>query len=69
VIEPREVLKEFGLEITAEKEVRVWDSTAEVRYLVIPERPAGTENFSEEQLAELVTRDSMIGTGLARQPA
>ena len=68
VIEPREVLKDFGFELLAEKEVRVWDSTAEVRYLVIPERPAGTENFSEERLAELVTRDSMIGTGLARQP-
>ena len=68
VIEPREVLKDFGLALPAEKEVRVWDSTAEVRYLVIPERPAGTENFTEEQLAELVTRDSMIGTGLARSP-
>ena len=69
VIEPREVLAEFGLEIPPEKEVRVWDSTAEVRYLVIPERPPGTEGFTEEQLAALVTRDSMIGTGLASSPA
>ena len=69
VIEPRAVLMEFGLDISPEKEVRVWDSTAEVRYLVIPERPPGTEGFTEEQLAELVTRDSMIGTGLAGSPA
>ncbi|MFO1132104.1 MAG: nitrile hydratase subunit alpha [Hyphomicrobiales bacterium] len=65
VIEPREVLKEFGVEMPDAKEVRVWDSTAEVRYLVIPERPAGTEGWSEEQLAEIVTRNAMIGTGLA----
>ncbi|WP_374332561.1 nitrile hydratase subunit alpha [Aestuariivirga sp.] len=64
VIEPREVLKEFGVEVPDAKEVRVWDSTAEVRYLVIPERPAGTEGWSEEQLAEIVTRNAMIGTGL-----
>jgi len=69
VIEPRAVLMEFGLDISPEKEVRVWDSTAEVRYLVIPERPPGTEGFTEAQLAELVTRDSMIGTGLAGSPA
>ena len=69
VIEPREVLKEFGVTLPEETEVRVWDSTAEIRYLVIPERPAGTEGLSEEQLADLVTRDSMIGTGLARPPA
>jgi nitrile hydratase len=69
VIEPRDVLKEFGVELSDGKEVRVWDSTAEIRYLVIPERPAGTEGLSEEQLAELVTRDSMIGTGLAKPPA
>jgi nitrile hydratase len=68
VIEPREVLKEFGLELPEGKEVRVWDSTAEVRYLVIPEQPPGTEGLREDQLADLVTRDSMIGTGLARQP-
>jgi nitrile hydratase subunit alpha len=69
VIDPRSVLAEFGVSLPADKSIRVWDSTAEVRYLVIPERPAGTEGFSEEQLAELVTRDSMIGTGLPRSPA
>jgi nitrile hydratase len=69
VIEPREVLREFGVEIPDGKRVRVWDSTAEVRYLVIPERPAGTDGWAEDQLAELVTRDAMIGTGLARQPS
>ena len=68
VIEPRAVLKEFGVELPEGRQVRVWDSTAEVRYLVIPERPEGTEGFSEEQLAGLVTRDSMIGTGFARKP-
>ncbi|MCF8482925.1 MAG: nitrile hydratase subunit alpha [Rhodospirillum sp.] len=68
VIEPRAVLREFGLEIADDVEVRVWDSTAELRYLVMPMRPAGTENFNEAQLAELVTRDSMIGTGLALAP-
>ena len=62
VIDPRGVLKEFGLDIGADVEVRVWDSTAEVRYLVLPERPAGSERFSEDALAALVTRDSMIGT-------
>lgn len=66
VIEPREVLMEFGVSLPADVEVRVWDSTAEIRYLVIPERPAGAEGCSEEQLALLVTRDSMIGTGLAK---
>jgi nitrile hydratase len=69
VIEPRAVLREFGLDLPEGKEVRVWDSTAEIRYLVIPERPPATEGFSEEQLAALVTRDSMIGTGLAKPPA
>jgi nitrile hydratase len=69
VIEPREVLKEFGVEIPEGKRVRVWDSTAELRYLVIPERPTGTDAWSEDRLAGLVTRDAMIGTGLARQPA
>jgi nitrile hydratase len=64
VKEPREVLKEFGVALPKDKEVRVWDSTAEIRYLVIPERPAGTEHMSEDQLAALVTRDSMIGTAL-----
>lgn len=69
VIEPRAVLREFGVELAASKPIRVWDSTAEIRYLVIPERPAGTEGWSEEQLAALVTRDSMIGTGLAFSPS
>ena len=69
VIEPREVLKEFGVAVPEEREVRVWDSTAEVRYLVIPERPAGTAGWSEEQLAGLVTRNAMIGTGIATVPA
>jgi nitrile hydratase len=62
VIDPRGVLAEFGTELPEEIEVRVWDSTAEVRYLVIPERPAGTEGLDEAALAELVTRDGMIGT-------
>lgn len=68
VIEPRAVLAEFGLDLPDEVEVRVWDSTAELRYLVIPMRPAGTDGLSVEQLADLVTRDSMIGTGLSRNP-
>jgi nitrile hydratase len=61
VIDPRGVLREFGLELAEEVEVRVWDSTAELRYLVLPERPAGTESLNEEQLAALVTRDAMVG--------
>ncbi|MFL9963589.1 nitrile hydratase subunit alpha [Paraburkholderia sediminicola] len=68
IIDPRGVLKEFGLELGAEVEFRVWDSTSEVRYLVLPMQPPGTAGFSEETLAELVTRDSMIGTGLPRTP-
>ncbi len=68
VRDPRGVLADFGLVLPADTEVRVWDSTAELRYLVIPQRPAGTEHLSEEQLAALVTRDSMIGTALARSP-
>lgn len=68
VIEPRGVLAEFGVELPPQKAIRVWDSTAELRYLVVPERPAATEGWDEERLADLVTRDSMIGTGLARQP-
>ena len=64
VIDPRGVLREFGLEMPDDVDVRVWDSTAEVRYLVLPQRPAGTEQMSEEQLAALVTRDSMVGTGV-----
>ena len=61
VIEPRSVLREFGLDIPTDTEVRVWDSTAEVRYLVIPERPAATDGWNEARLASIVTRDSMIG--------
>jgi len=68
VRDPRGVLKEFGVSLPEDKEIRVWDSTAEVRYLVIPERPPGTDGWSEEELAELVTRDSMIGTALATSP-
>jgi len=64
VIEPRAVLKEFGVNLPSDVEVRVWDSTSEVRYLVLPERPAGTEKLGEDELAALVTRDSMIGTAL-----
>ena len=68
VRDPRGVLAEFGVELPDETEVRVWDSTAEVRYLVIPQRPAGTDGWSADQLAELVTRDSMIGVGLPLTP-
>jgi nitrile hydratase subunit alpha len=68
VIEPRAVLREFGLELSEEIEVRVWDSTAELRYMVLPERPAGTESLNEEQLAGLVTRDSMIGVAQVAAP-
>jgi nitrile hydratase len=68
VIDPRGVLGEFGLEIPDDVEVRVWDSTAEVRYLVLPERPAGTEGLGEDALAALVTRNAMIGTGKALPP-
>jgi nitrile hydratase len=63
VIDPRGVLREFGLELGDDVEVRVWDSTAELRYLVLPERPAATERMTEEELAALVTRDSMVGVG------
>jgi nitrile hydratase len=69
VLEPRAVLAEFGVTIPPEVEVRVWDSTAELRYLVLPMRPPGTDGFDESSLADLVTRDSMIGTGLPRSPA
>jgi nitrile hydratase len=68
VIDPRGVLAEFGVTLPAQTKVQVWDSTAEVRYLVVPERPAGTDGWSEEQLASLVTRDAMIGTGLPKHP-
>jgi nitrile hydratase len=69
VREPRAVLAEFGLELPAETAVRVHDSTADLRYLVLPERPAGTEDWGEERLAGLVTRDCMIGTARPRVPA
>jgi nitrile hydratase len=68
VKDPRGVLADFGVRLPDATEIRVFDSTAEVRYLVIPQRPEGTDGMSEEALAELVTRDSMIGTGLARPP-
>jgi nitrile hydratase subunit alpha len=68
VIEPRAVLREFGLDLPEEVEVRVWDSTAELRYLVLPERPAGTEGMAGEELAALVTRDSMIGVARVAAP-
>jgi nitrile hydratase len=68
VMDPRSVLADFGVILSSDKEIKVWDSTAEVRYLVVPERPSGTEGWSEERLATLVTRDSMIGTGLAKSP-
>ena len=69
VIDPRGVLREFGLELAEDVEVRVWDSTAELRYLVLPERPAGSEMLSETELAELVTRDAMVGVAKALPPA
>ena len=68
VIDPRGVLAEFGVELPDDIEIRVWDSTSEVRYLVLPERPAGTENMSEDELAALVTRDAMIGTARVTLP-
>ena len=68
VIDPRGVLREFGVALPETTRIRVWDSTAETRYLVVPMRPAGTEGWSEEALAGLVTRDAMIGTGMARSP-
>ena len=69
VSDPRGVLAEFGVTLPEGTAIRVWDSTAEMRYLVIPMRPEGTEGFSEDQLADLVSRDSMIGTALATTPA
>lgn len=68
VIEPREVLKEFGTTLPDDVEVRVWDSSAEIRYLVIPERPVGTENLSESELASIIERDSMIGVTKVTTP-
>jgi nitrile hydratase subunit alpha len=69
VIDPRGVLKDFGVALPTDTEIRVWDSTAETRFIVIPIRPTGTEGWDEEDLADLVTRDSMVGTGDALQPA
>jgi nitrile hydratase subunit alpha len=69
VREPRAVLREFGVELPAETQIRIWDSSADLRYIVVPQRPAGTEDMSEEELAALVTRESMIGTGLVTGPA
>ncbi len=69
VLDPRGVLADFGVSVAASKEMRVWDSTAEIRYLVIPMQPADTDGWSAERLAALVTRDSMIGTGLALDPS
>jgi nitrile hydratase len=66
VIDPRGVLADFGVTLPATTEIRVWDSTAETRFMVLPQRPPGTEGWSEEKLAALVTRDCMIGTGLAK---
>jgi nitrile hydratase len=68
VIDPRGVLAELGLDVPIDREVRVWDSTSEVRYLVLPEQPAGTDGWPEERLAELVTRDSMVGVAVATAP-
>ena len=67
VREPRKVLLEFGLQLDPKVQIKVWDSTAEIRYLVLPMRPKGTENMNESELAELVTRNSMIGTGLPKE--
>jgi len=69
VKQPRAVLADFGVTLPIETEIRVWDSTAETRYLVVPMRPAGTERWGEAQLAKLVTRDSMVGTGLPKKPS
>lgn len=69
VKQPRAVLADFGVTLPVETEIRVWDSTAETRYLVVPMRPAGTERWGEAQLAKLVTRDSMVGTGLPKKPS
>ena len=69
VIDPRGVLADFGVALPEDVDLRVWDSTAEIRYLVVPERPAGTDDWTEEDLARLVTRDAMIGTGVPQAPA
>ena len=69
VIEPRKVLKEFGLELDDSVEVRVWDSNSDVRYMILPKRPDETDNMSEDELVELVSRDSMVGVAQAKSPA
>jgi nitrile hydratase len=69
VREPRAVLREFGVELAPETEIRIWDSSADLRYIVLPQRPAGTDDLSEDELAALVTRESMIGAGLPQAPA
>jgi nitrile hydratase len=71
VKDPRGVLSDFGVTLPKDMEIRVWDSTAETRFIVVPMRPAGTEGWSEDQLTEIVSRDSMIGTGIpeAKRPA
>jgi nitrile hydratase len=68
VNDPRGVLADFGVTLPASTDLRVWDSTAETRFIVLPMRPAGTEGWSEDKLASLVTRDCMIGTGLPKNP-
>ncbi|MDQ8729670.1 nitrile hydratase subunit alpha [Bradyrhizobium sp. LHD-71] len=68
VSDPRGVLRDFGVELSPDTDIRIWDSTAEIRYFVLPMRPAGTDGWSEERLADLVTRDSMIGSGLPKHP-
>jgi nitrile hydratase subunit alpha len=69
VIDPKGVLADFGFKLPEQTKVRIWDSTAETRFLVLPMRPPGSDGLSEEQLAQLVTRDSMVGTGLPKSPA
>ena len=69
VLEPRVVLGEFGVELSSDTEIRIWDSSAEIRYMVLPRRPEGTEGLSEPELAALVTRDAMIGVALVQAPA
>jgi nitrile hydratase len=69
VLEPRVVLREMGLDLPEEVEIRVWDSSSELRYMVLPERPAGTEGWSEEELARIVTREAMIGVAKVQVPA
>ena len=68
VIDPKGVLADFGVSLPPDTQIRIWDSTAETRFLVVPRRPEGTDGWSEEQLAALVTRDSMVGTGLPKSP-